>query len=75
MAPDFIDTDNCPLWMFPVFLLLLFCLLDFTISNKFGMVQKRYTSDQANISRYIHCAVVFFVNLLNIFATIFAGPS
>ena len=40
VVPDFIDTDNCPLRMFPVLFLLLFCLLVFIRSNTFGIVKK-----------------------------------
>ena len=65
MVPDLIETDNCPLRMFPVSFLISFCLLDFIKNNTFGIVQKDCTSDQATISRSIHCVVV----VLSIFQT------
>ena len=40
VVPNFIDTDNCSLRMFPVLLFLLFCLLELIRSNTFGIVQK-----------------------------------
>ena len=75
MVPDFIDTDNVPLRMFPVSFLLSFYLLEFIISNRFGILQNIFTPDQATIRRFRHCEVVVFVNLINTFATIFARLS
>ena len=74
MVPNFIDTDNCLLQMFPVSLCLLFCLLDFIRSNTFGIVQKNCTSDQATISRCRHCAVVFFFILPKYFQQYLHDP-
>ena len=54
---------------------LSFCLLDFIRSNTFGIVQNNCTSDQATITRCRNYAVVVFVNLPNILATIFAWTS
>ena len=41
MVPHLIDTDKCPLWMFPVLFLLYFCLLNFIRSNTFGIAFKK----------------------------------
>ena len=75
VMPEFIDTDNFPFRMYPVVFLLSFCLLEFIRSNTFAIVQKKCTTDKAIISRCRHCALVIFINLSNIFATIFARPS
>ena len=41
VMPDFIDTNNCPLRMFPASFLLPFILLDFIRSNTFGIAFKK----------------------------------
>ena len=74
-VPEFVDTDICPLRMFPVAFLLSFWLLNFIRSNTFVIVQKNCTEDQATIRRCRQCSAVVFFNLTNIFATIFAWPT
>ena len=40
VVPDFVDTDNYSFRIFPVAFILSLLLLEFIISNTFGIVQK-----------------------------------